>query len=75
MSTNTWQDWLGVQTVTGLVRQTGSHNLFLDGAPLYSFSRRQSVIATSFGMAEFYAGCATAEAMLPRCANVLRLSS
>ena len=38
--------------------------LFVDGAPLYSFSRRQSVIATSFGMAEFYAGCATAEEML-----------
>ena len=37
---------------------------FLDGAPLYSFSRRQSVIATSSGMAEFYAGCATAEEML-----------
>ena len=38
--------------------------LFVDGAPLYSFSRRQSVIATSSGMAEFYAGCATAEEML-----------
>ena len=33
--------------------------LFVDGAPLYSFSRRQSVIATSSGTAEFYAGCAT----------------
>ena len=38
--------------------------LFVDGAPLYSFSRRQSVIATSSGMAEFYAGCATAEEIL-----------
>ena len=38
--------------------------LFVGGAPLYSFSRRQSVIATSSGTAEFYAGCATAEEML-----------
>ena len=38
--------------------------LFVDGALLYSFSRRQSVIATSSGTAEFYAGCATAEEML-----------
>ena len=38
--------------------------LFVDGAPLYSFSRRQSLIATSSGMAEFCAGCATAEEML-----------
>ena len=38
--------------------------LFVDGAPLYSFSRRQSVIATSSGTAEFYAACATAEGML-----------
>ena len=36
----------------------------VDGAPLYSFSRTQSVIATSSGMAEFYADCATAEEML-----------
>ena len=26
MSTNTWRDWMGFQTVTGMVRQTGSHN-------------------------------------------------
>ena len=38
--------------------------LFIDGAPLSSFSRRQSVIATRSGMAEFYAACATAEEML-----------
>ena len=38
--------------------------LFVDGAPLYSFSGRQSVITTSPGMAEFYAGCATAKEML-----------
>ena len=38
--------------------------LFVEGAPLFSFSRRQSVTATSSGMAEFYAGCATAEEML-----------
>ena len=38
--------------------------LFVDGAAICSFSRRQSVIATSSGMAEFYAGCATAEEML-----------
>ena len=24
--TNTWQDWMGFQTVTGLVRRTGSHS-------------------------------------------------
>ena len=30
--------------------------LFIDGAPLNAFSRRQSVIATSSGMAEFSAG-------------------
>ena len=38
--------------------------LFVDEAPLYSFSRRRSVIATSSGMAEFYAGYATAVEML-----------
>ena len=38
--------------------------LFVDGAPHYSFRRRQSVIATSSGTAEFYAGCATVEEML-----------
>ena len=38
--------------------------LFVDGAPLYSFSRRQSLIAAGSGMAEFYTGCATAEEML-----------
>ena len=38
--------------------------LFIDGAPLSSFRTRQSVIATSSGMAEFYAACATAEEML-----------
>ena len=38
--------------------------LFFDVAPLYSSSRRQSVIATISGVAEFYAGFATAEEML-----------
>ena len=38
--------------------------LFVDGALLCSCTRRQSVIATSSGMAEFHAGCATAEEML-----------
>ena len=37
---------------------------FVDGAPLYSFSRMQSVIATSSATAEFYAVCATVEEML-----------
>ena len=37
--------------------------LFVDGAPLVSFSRRQSAKATSSGMVEFHAGCATAEEM------------
>ena len=45
-------------------KSQSSGALFLDGAPLYSFSRRKSVIATSSGMAKFYAGCATAEEML-----------
>ena len=45
-------------------KSQSSGALFVDGAPLYSFSRRQSLIATSSGMAEFYAGCATAEEML-----------
>ena len=43
--------------------------LLVDGAPLYSFSRRQSVIAPSSGTAEFYAGCATVGT---GCADVLR---
>ena len=45
-------------------KSQSSGALFVDGAPLYSFSRRQSVIATSSGVAEFYVGCATAEEML-----------
>ena len=45
-------------------KSQSSGALFVDGAPLYSFSRRQSLIATTSGMAEFYAGCATAEKML-----------
>ena len=45
-------------------KSQSSGALFIDGAPLYAFSRRQSVIATSSGMAEFHAGCATAEEML-----------
>ena len=44
--------------------QSSGALIIIDGAPFYSFSRRQSVIATSSGMAEFYAGCATAEEML-----------
>ena len=53
-------DWAGSTDQ----KSQSSGVLFVDGAPLYSFSRRQSVIATSSGMAEFYAGCATAEEML-----------
>ena len=45
-------------------KSQSSGALFVHGAPLYSFSGRQSLIATSSGMAEFYAGCATAEEML-----------
>ena len=45
-------------------KSQSSGALFVDGALLYSFSRRQSLIATSSGMAEFYAGCAIAEEML-----------
>ena len=57
-------------------KSQSSGALFVDGAPLYSFSRRQSVIATSSGMAEFYAGCATAEEMqLARNVLIVRLPS
>ena len=63
-----WRDSMGIRTVIGLVRQTVRRNrvacFFVDGALLYSFSRRQSVIATSSGMAEFYAGCETVHEML-----------
>ena len=45
-------------------KSQSSGALFVDGAPLYSFSRRQSLIATNSRMAEFYAGCGTAEEML-----------
>ena len=45
-------------------KSQSSGALFVDGAPLFSFSRRQSLVATSSGTAEFYAGCATAEEML-----------
>ena len=38
--------------------------LFVNGAPLYSFIGTQSEMATDSGMAEFYAGCATADEML-----------
>ena len=37
-------------------KSQSSGALFVDGTPLYSFSRRQSVTATNSGMAEFYAG-------------------
>ena len=53
-------DWAG----STHPKSQSSGALFVDGAPLYSFSRRQSLIATSSGMAEFCAGCATAEEML-----------
>ena len=53
-------DWAGS---TDLKSQS-SGALFVDGAPHYSFTRELSLIATSSGMAEFYAGCATAEEML-----------
>ena len=55
-------DWAG----STARKSQSSGALFIDGAPLYAFSRRQSVIATSSGMAEFYAGCATAEEMFAR---------
>ena len=56
-------DWAGSTDQTS----QSSGALFTDGAPLYTFSRRPSVIATSSGMAEFYAGCSTAEEMLFGC--------
>ena len=45
-------------------KSQSSDALFVDGATLYSFSGRQSLIATTSGKAEFDAGCATAEEML-----------
>ena len=53
-------DWAG----SADRKSQSSGALFIDGALLLAFSWRQSVIATSSGMAEFYAGCATAEEML-----------
>ena len=53
-------DWAG--STDRMSQSSGA--LFVDGAPLYSFSRRQSLIATGSRMAEFSAGCATAEEML-----------
>ena len=54
-------------------KSQSSGALFVDAAPVYPFSRRQ--IATSSGMAEFYAGCATAEEILLAVIDVLWLSS
>ena len=44
-------DWAGSTDP----KSQSSGALFVDGAPLCAFSRRQSVIATSSGIAEFYA--------------------
>ena len=62
-------DWAG----SADRKSQSSGALFVDGAPLYSFSRRQSLIATSSGMAEFCAGCATAEEMLLARSSVVKL--
>ena len=66
---NTWQDSMGFHSDSDWAGSTDQKSqssgvLFVDGAPRYSFSRRRSVIATSSGMADFHAGCATAEEML-----------
>ena len=55
-------DWAG--STDGKSQSGGA--LFVDGTPLYAFTGRQSVIATSSGMAEFYVGCATAEMLWAR---------
>ena len=38
--------------------------MFADGCPMNSHSRQQSVVATSSGVAEFYAACSGAEELL-----------
>ncbi|CAK0870594.1 unnamed protein product [Prorocentrum cordatum] len=54
-------DWAGdLQTR----RSQSSGKIEIDGVPMHSFSRRQSIVATSSGVAEYYAATAVAEDLL-----------
>ena len=54
-------DWAG--DPSSRMSQSSGH-VEADGCPMTSFSRRQSCVATSNGMAEYYAMCSTAEELL-----------
>ena len=62
------EDWMGFSDSDWVVGQAGSHNRLAYFSWMERLStlsvERQSVMGTSSGMAEFYAGCATAEEML-----------
>ncbi|CAK0835553.1 unnamed protein product [Prorocentrum cordatum] len=54
-------DWAGdLQTR----RSQTSGKIEIDNVPMHSFSRRQGIVATSSGVAEYYAGAAVAEDLL-----------
>ena len=54
-------DWAGDSSSR---KSQSSGHVEVDGCPLTSFSRRQSSVATSSGMAEYYAMCSTAEELV-----------
>ena len=54
-------DWAGDPSSR---KSQSSGHVEADGCPLTSFSRRQSCVATSSGMAEYYAMCSTAEELV-----------
>ena len=54
-------DWAGDVSTR---RSESSGHIEIDGCPVSGFSRRQAVIATSSGVAEFYALCAVAEEVM-----------
>ena len=51
-------DWAGDVSTR---RSQSSGHIEIDGSPVSGFSRRQAVVATSSGVAEFYTLCAAAE--------------
>ena len=54
-------DWAGDVSTR---RSQSSGHIEIDGCPVSGFSRRQAVVATSSGVAEFYALCAVAEEVM-----------
>ena len=54
-------DWAGDPSSR---KSQSSGPMEADGCPMTSFSRRQSCVATSSGMAAYYAMCSTAEELL-----------